>query len=52
MYHRFVRKHLVRIRWGRVTSLEVFCDTATLAAVCRRQAEHGIPEAAAAPIES
>src|SRR5687767_1062356 len=23
--------HLVRIRWGRVTSLTVFCDTATLA---------------------
>ena len=43
--------HVVTLRWGKVTRLQIYCDTGVLAEVCRRQAAQGIEEAAAAPIE-
>jgi ketosteroid isomerase-like protein len=43
--------HVVTLRWGRVTRLQIYCDTAVLEEVCRRQAARGIAEAAAAPIQ-
>lgn len=43
--------HFVRLRWGKVVSLHAYLDTQTYADACRRMAENGIDEAAAAPIE-
>jgi ketosteroid isomerase-like protein len=43
--------HVVTLSWGRVTRLQIYCDTSVLEEVCRQQAAQGIPEAAAAPIE-
>jgi len=43
--------HIMRLRWTRVVSLHVYLDTGRLADACRRQAEHGLPEAVAARIE-
>lgn len=42
--------HAFTLRWGRVSVLEVHCDTARLAAYCERMAAAGLAEAAAAPI--
>jgi hypothetical protein len=42
--------HSFRLAWGRVTSLEVHCDTGKLAAYCDRLAALGRIEAAAPPI--
>jgi ketosteroid isomerase-like protein len=42
--------HVFRLRWGRVVSLRVYCDTARLAAALQAQADGGIAEAAAPPI--
>lgn len=44
--------HVVTLRWGRVSRLEIYCDTKVLAEVCARQAASGITEAAKDPIES
>lgn len=43
--------HVIRIRWGRVVSIHVYCDTQKLGAVLAIQAQHGIGAAAAVPIE-
>jgi ketosteroid isomerase-like protein len=43
--------HRLRLRWGRVTELTVYCDTARLAAFCRRAADLGRPEGALPPID-
>jgi len=42
--------HIIRLRWGRVVSLHVYLDTQKIADACRWQAEHGLPQAVAAPI--
>ena len=42
--------HVVRLRWGRVVSLHAYLDTRLVTETCRRLAEQGIEEAAAAPI--
>ncbi len=42
--------HVFGLAWGRVSSLVAHCDTAKLEAYCRRLAETGSEEAAAAPI--
>jgi ketosteroid isomerase-like protein len=42
--------HFLRMRWGRVTSLHIYCDTALLSDVLARQAAAGVTEAAAPPI--
>jgi len=42
--------HFIRLRWGRVVSLHVYLDTQKIADTCRRQAEHGVPQAVAPPI--
>jgi ketosteroid isomerase-like protein len=42
--------HIIRLRWGRVVSLRVYLDTQKIADACRHQAEHGLPQALAAPI--
>jgi ketosteroid isomerase-like protein len=42
--------HMFRFKWGRCTSLRVYCDTQKLAAACEAKAALGMAEAAAAPI--
>lgn len=42
--------HVIRLRWGKLVSLHAYLDTAVLANACRRMADNGIAEAAAAPI--
>jgi hypothetical protein len=42
--------HEFVLRWGRVQSLEVHCDTARLAGYCARIAAAGVAEALAPPI--
>ena len=43
--------HCVTLRWGRVASLRIYCDTQVLADVLARNARHGAAVAGAAPIE-
>jgi ketosteroid isomerase-like protein len=42
--------HAFRLKWGRVTSLEVHCDTARLDGICARLAALGVEEALSPPI--
>jgi ketosteroid isomerase-like protein len=42
--------HALRLKWGKVSSLRVYCDTQVLADVLRQQHSHGIPDAGMAPI--
>jgi ketosteroid isomerase-like protein len=42
--------HALRLKWGKVSSLRIYCDTQVLADVLRRQHRHGIPDAGMAPI--
>jgi ketosteroid isomerase-like protein len=42
--------HFVTLRWGKVASLRIYCDTATLADVLPRNATHGARDAAEPPI--
>ncbi len=42
--------HELRMAWGKVTSLQVHCDTARLQAYCERMGQLGLAEATAAPI--
>ena len=42
--------HALRLKWGKVTSLRVYCDTQVLAEVLRRQHSQGIADAGMAPI--
>lgn len=43
--------HIFRIRWGKVTSLHIYCDTNKLDQVLAHQAAQGVSEAAAPPIQ-
>lgn len=42
--------HALRLKWGKVSSLRVYCDTQVLANVLRQQHSQGIPDAGMAPI--
>jgi len=42
--------HALRLRWGKVVSLRVYCDTAALAAILGEMAAQGRRDAALAPI--
>lgn len=42
--------HVFRLRWGRLVELHIYCDTAKLIDGLNGQAEHGISEAVAGPI--
>jgi ketosteroid isomerase-like protein len=42
--------HFVRIRWGRLVYIHAYLDSQKVADTCRRLAEKGVEEAAAAPI--
>jgi len=44
--------HVIRIRWGRATYIHAYVDSQLVADACRRMAQQGIEEAAAAPISS
>lgn len=44
--------HVITISWGKVISLEVFCDTEYLKGYFKALVEQGVEEASAAPIES
>ena len=43
--------HVVVLRWGKVVSVRIFCDTKVLSEVLGRNAGHGAPEAPAPPID-
>jgi ketosteroid isomerase-like protein len=42
--------HLLRFEWGRITKLDIYCDTQKLERVLAHKAQLGIGEALAAPI--
>jgi ketosteroid isomerase-like protein len=42
--------HALRLKWGKVVSLRVYCDTQVLAAALRVQQELGVPDAGLPPI--
>jgi ketosteroid isomerase-like protein len=42
--------HVVKLRWGRITSIHAYLDTQIAAEAARRLAAAGIQEAAAAPL--
>lgn len=42
--------HFVTLRWGKVVSLRIYCDTVTLTDVLQRNGACGAEEAVAAPI--
>jgi len=42
--------HALRLKWGRVVSLRIYCDTQVLADVLRQQNARGIADAGLAPI--
>ena len=42
--------HWFRVRWGKVTEVRAYLDTAVVEASCRQMADAGIDEAAAEPI--
>jgi len=42
--------HALRLKWGKVVSLRVYCDTQVLAEVLRRQLAQGVADAGLAPI--
>ncbi|WP_039804168.1 nuclear transport factor 2 family protein [Nocardia araoensis] len=44
--------HVVKLRWGKIVSLRIYCDTARLAMVLRTLAEQGVDEATKEPIIS
>lgn len=44
--------HFLKLRWGKVVELHIYCDTQKLAGVCQYLEQHGRPEALAAPITS
>lgn len=44
--------HLIRIRWGQVVELQVYCDTKYLKGYFDALVSQGVEEAQAAPIES
>lgn len=44
--------HVITISWGKVKSLEVFCDTEYLKGYFKALDEQGVEEASAPPIES
>ena len=43
--------HVLRLKWGKVTSLRIHCDTQVLADVLRRQSDLGVADAALPPID-
>lgn len=43
--------HLFRLRFGKVVSLHIYCDTAKLDSILARLVEQGVNEAGASPIE-
>lgn len=44
--------HVIKISWGKVRSLEVFCDTEYLQGYFEALRKQGVEEAYAPPIES
>jgi ketosteroid isomerase-like protein len=42
--------HALRLQWGKVTSLRIYCDTQVLAEALREQHALGIADAGMAPI--
>jgi len=43
--------HALRLKWGKVTSLRIYCDTQVLAQVLRRQSDLGVVDATLPPID-
>lgn len=42
--------HVVRIKWGKIVELHIYCDTQVLASVCEILASQGVEQAVADPI--
>lgn len=42
--------HVIRLKWGKVTELHVYCDTQLLAAICERLGSQGVSVAVEEPI--
>jgi ketosteroid isomerase-like protein len=42
--------HVLRIKWGKIVELHIYCDTQVLAAVCQILGSQGVEQAVAAPI--
>ncbi|MGW5349081.1 nuclear transport factor 2 family protein [Streptomyces sp. NPDC004031] len=42
--------HVIRIAWGKITELHIYCDTALLASVLDTLAAQGVSEASAPPV--
>lgn len=42
--------NVIELRWGRVQAIRIHCDTQQIATALTAQAEHGVAEAAAAPL--
>ena len=42
--------HVVRLRWGKITSIHAYFDTQIFGKMCERLAQKGVKEASAAPI--
>jgi ketosteroid isomerase-like protein len=42
--------HVLRIEWGKITELHIYCDTQLLATVCDILGSQGVEQATAAPI--
>jgi ketosteroid isomerase-like protein len=43
--------HVLRLKWGKVVSLRVYCDTQVLASVLRELQAQGVSEAGQPPID-
>jgi ketosteroid isomerase-like protein len=42
--------HVLRIKWGKIVELHIYCDTQLLASVCETLGTQGVEQALAAPI--
>lgn len=42
--------HVLRIKWGKITELHIYCDTQMIAAICEIIGSQGTEQAVAAPI--
>jgi ketosteroid isomerase-like protein len=42
--------HVIRLKWGKIVELHIYCDTQMLAEILQTLGEQGVGEAAAPPI--
>lgn len=49
-WHQNSGVHIIRLRWGKVTEIRIYCDTQKVAELCEIQARCGLQEALAKPL--